>query len=118
GWRGACVPEVLAWYRRSPQSRERAARRPGVPRKRMRDMVAKHRALYERHLEDAIAGLYEELMQSGATLERIYNHPAVRAGLAVRRLLRGGKPPASPPLSRRRDCTVGPSRIEHHPPPP
>jgi glycosyltransferase involved in cell wall biosynthesis len=94
GWRGACVPEVLAWYRRSPRSRERAARRPGVPRKRMRDMVSKHRALYERHLEDAVAGLYEELMQSGATLERIYNHPAVRAGLAVRRLLGGGKPPA------------------------
>ncbi len=94
GWRGACVPEVLAWYRRGPQSRERAARRPGVPRKRMRDMVAKHRTLYERHLEDAVAGLYEELMQAGATLERIYNHPAVRAGLAVRRLLGGGKPPA------------------------
>jgi len=54
----------------------------------MRDMVAKHRALYERHLEDAVAGLYEELMQAGATLERIYHHPVVRAGVTLRQLLR------------------------------
>jgi glycosyltransferase involved in cell wall biosynthesis len=94
GWRGQCVPEVLTWYRRSPRSRERTARRPGVPYKRMRDMVAKHRPLYERHLEDAVAGLYEELMQCSATLERIYHHPVVRLGLAARGLLGRRKPRA------------------------
>ncbi len=87
GWQGRCVPEVLAWYRRSAQSRERAARRPGVPARRMRALVAKHRTLYERHLEDAVAGMYEELMQAGASLERIYHHPAVRLALGVHDLL-------------------------------
>lgn len=90
GWHGQCVPEVLAWYRRTSRSRERAARRPGVPRRRMQALVAKHRALYERHLEAALAGLYEELMQASASLERIYHHPAVRLGLRVRAWV-GGK---------------------------
>jgi hypothetical protein len=58
----------------------------------MRDMVAKHRPLYERHLEDAVAGLFEELMQASATLERVYHHPAIRAGLRVRDLLARRKP--------------------------
>jgi hypothetical protein len=57
-------------------------------------MVAKHRPLYERHLEDAVAGLYEELMQCSATLERIYHHPVVRLGLAARGLLGRRKPRA------------------------
>jgi len=90
GWSGRCVPEVLTWYRRGPRGRERLARRPGVSLKRMRDMVAKHRTLYEQHLEDAVAGLFEELMQASATLERIYHHPAARLALGVRRLLGRG----------------------------
>src|SRR4029450_13617356 len=36
GWRGQCVPEVLAYYRRGPRSRERGPRQPGgaVPGRR------------------------------------------------------------------------------------
>jgi hypothetical protein len=55
-------------------------------------MVAKHRPLYEHHLEDAVAGLFEELMQASVTLERVYNHPAVRVGLRARDLLARLKP--------------------------
>jgi glycosyltransferase involved in cell wall biosynthesis len=91
GWRGHGVPEVLAYYRRGPRSRERAARQPGVARRRMQTLVAKHRALYETHLEEALGGLYEELMQTSATLERIYDHPAVRLALGLRGLLGGGR---------------------------
>ncbi len=93
GWQGRCVPEVLAYYRRGPHSRERAARAPGVARRRMQTLVAKHRALYERHLEDALGGLYEELMGTSTTLERIYGHPAVRMALGIRKLLGGDRRP-------------------------
>jgi hypothetical protein len=55
----------------------------------MQTLVAKHRALYESHLEDALGGLYEELMKTSSTLERIYDHPAARLALGVRTLLRG-----------------------------
>lgn len=89
GWRGHCVPEVLAYYHRGPRSRERRARQPGAASRRMRTLVAKHRALYERHLEDALGGLYEELMQASTSLERLYHHPAMRLALAARDLLRG-----------------------------
>jgi glycosyltransferase involved in cell wall biosynthesis len=89
GWRGHCVPEVLAYYRRHAASRERAARRPEAVRRRMTTLVTKHRALYERHLEAAVTGLYEELMQASCALERIYRHPAVRMALTVRDLLGG-----------------------------
>ena len=91
GWRGHCVPEVLAYYRRGPRSRERAARQPGVARRRMQTLVAKHRALYEAHLEEALGGLYEELMQTSSMLERIYHHPAARVALGLRGLLGGSK---------------------------
>ena len=94
GWRGHCVPDVLAWYRRSPRSRERLARRPGVSRHRMQTLVAKHRALYEQHLEDALGALYEELMQASTSLERVYHHPAVRLVLGVRDALGRAKPRA------------------------
>ena len=89
GWRGHCVPEVLAYYHRGPRSRERRARLPGAANRRMQTLVAKHRALYERHLEDALGALYEELMQASTSLERIYDHPAVRLALTARDLLRG-----------------------------
>lgn len=91
GWRGHCVPEVLAYYRRGPRSRERAARQPGVASRRMQTLVAKHRSLYETHLEEAFGGLYEELMRTSSMLERIYKHPAVRMALGLRGLLGGGK---------------------------
>jgi glycosyltransferase involved in cell wall biosynthesis len=84
GWTAREVPEVLAYYRRSPGSRERAARAPGVSGKAMRRLVTKHRALYERHLDDALVGMYEHLAATSLTLERIYGNPAVRAALTVR----------------------------------
>ena len=94
GWRGHCIPEVLAYYRRGPHSRERAARQPGAGRRRMATLVAKHRDLYVTHLEDALGGLYEELMQASTTLERIYDHPAARAAVRLRGLL--GRGPRRP----------------------
>jgi glycosyltransferase involved in cell wall biosynthesis len=88
GWRGACVPEVLVYYRRTPVSRERNARQPGISRRLMHDLAVKHRALYEAHLEDALAAMYEQRSEVNLMLERIYQHPVVRALLGVRRLLR------------------------------
>jgi glycosyltransferase involved in cell wall biosynthesis len=82
-----CVPEVLAYYRRSPTSRERRARAPEVADKLMRDLVRKHRALYEAHLEDAIVDLVRERQTTSLTLERIYDHPAVRTLLRLRGLV-------------------------------
>jgi glycosyltransferase involved in cell wall biosynthesis len=89
GRTGRGVPEVLAYYRRSDSSRERRARAPGVSRRLMRTLVEKHRGLYERHLEEAMAGLYEELAGVNLTLERIYHQPALRMLLGLRRMLRG-----------------------------
>ena len=84
GWTAREVPEVLAYYQRSERSRERKARAPDVSGKVMRRIVAKHRALYERHLDDALVGMYEHLMATSLTLERFYGNPAIRAALTVR----------------------------------
>ena len=92
GWRGRCVPEVLVYYRRSDTSREKHSRVPGVSTRLMRTLVAKHRALYEAHLEDAIAGMYEQRSAVSLSLERIYDHPAVRLLLRLRALVKGGAP--------------------------
>jgi glycosyltransferase involved in cell wall biosynthesis len=89
GWRGGCVPEVLAYYRRGATSRERRAREPGVGGRLMRTLVAKHRALYEAHLEDALAAMYEERAESYRLLERAYGHPLVRLLLRLRALASG-----------------------------
>jgi len=88
GWQGRCVPEVLVYYRRSTSSREKYARTPGVSTRLMRTLVEKHRRLYETHLEDALAGMYEERSAVCLSLERIYDHPAVRALLRLRSLVR------------------------------
>jgi len=88
GWKGQCVPEVLTYYRRTPTSRERGARAPGVGGRLVRRLVAKHRGLYEAHLEEAIAGLYEEHAAVCLSLERVYDHPVVRAALWLRDRLR------------------------------
>ena len=93
GWQGRCVPEVLVYYRRSPTSREKHARSPGVSARLMRTLVEKHRPLYLAHLEEAIAGMYEERSEVCLSLERIYDHPAVRALLRLRKLVRGGDRP-------------------------
>jgi glycosyltransferase involved in cell wall biosynthesis len=87
GWRGRCIPEVLVYYRRTDTSRERHARTPGISTRLMRTLVEKHRALYEAHLTDAIAGMYEEREKVSLMLERIYDHPAARALLRLRALL-------------------------------
>jgi len=88
GWAGRCVPEVLAYYRRTPASRELNARAPGVSARLMRSLVEKHRSLYEANLEEALAGMYERMSSAGIMLERIYDHPAVRALLRLRSLVR------------------------------
>ena len=88
GWTGHGVPEVLAYYRRTPASRELNARAPGVSARLMRSVVEKHRGLYEANLEEALAGMYERMSSAGIMLERIYDHPAVRALLRLRALVR------------------------------
>jgi len=93
GWTGRCVPEVLVYYRRSPTSRELGSRAPGVSTRLMRTLVAKHRNLYVANLEDAMAGMYERLAAAGLTLERIYDHPAMRVYVRLRNLL--GRRPAA-----------------------
>jgi len=93
GFEGRCVPEVLAYYRRTAHSRERKARAPGVGGSLMRRLVDKHHATFSAHLGDAMAGLYEEVAATSLALEKVYAHPLVRAALGVRRWL-GGAPRA------------------------
>jgi glycosyltransferase involved in cell wall biosynthesis len=88
GWTARCVPEVLAYYRRSRNSREPRARRPGASAEVMRTLVGKHRALYEQHLEDALAGMHEEREGVNLMLERLYDHPVVRTLGRLRGLVR------------------------------
>lgn len=87
GWQGRCVPEVLCYYRRSPRSRERLARAPGVWGRLVGDLVTKHRALYDAHLPQAMAGLYEEYARVCGALERVYDNPAIRTAVRLRGLL-------------------------------
>lgn len=87
GWQGRAVPEVLAYYRRSATSREKAARAPGVSGRLMRLLVEKHRTLYETHLADAMAGLYEHHAAVCLSLERVYQHPVMRTLLRLRDLV-------------------------------
>jgi glycosyltransferase involved in cell wall biosynthesis len=91
GWQARGVPEVLAYYRRGAGSRERAARAPGTVGKLMRQMVAKHRGLYETHPEEAMARLYEEFAAVCGSLERLYDHPVLRTAMRLRALLRRGE---------------------------
>ena len=88
GWTGALVPEVLARYRRTGISRELTSRAPGVSTRLMQSLVAKHRPLFETHLEDALGGMYEHLAAAGIALERIYNRPGIRHLVATRTWLR------------------------------
>jgi glycosyltransferase involved in cell wall biosynthesis len=83
-----CVPEVLVHYRRTSTSRERHSRTPGISTRLMRTLVAKHRALYEAHLEDAIAGMYEERAKVSLLVERFYDLPVIRALVHLRSLVR------------------------------
>jgi glycosyltransferase involved in cell wall biosynthesis len=90
GWEGACVPEVLAWYRRSDRSRHKAARVPGVSGRLVRTLVEKHRALYEAHLVEAVVRMYEEREATNLMLERLYDRPAMRLLGRVRALFHLG----------------------------
>ncbi|HSV07641.1 MAG TPA: glycosyltransferase family A protein [Candidatus Binatus sp.] len=83
GWKGHCVPEVLCYHRRGPASRGARASAPGISTRLMRTMVAKHRALYEAHLEEAFGGMFERLVATNASLESLYYHPVLRK---IRRL--------------------------------
>jgi len=78
GWTAKGLPEVLMYYRRSASSRERRARGREASAQIMRRLVAKHRPLFEAHLEDALAGLYVEYATVASALERAYDNPAGR----------------------------------------
>jgi glycosyltransferase involved in cell wall biosynthesis len=84
GWRARCVPEPLAQYRRRPGSRELGARAAGVSARVMRQLIAKHRSTYAAHFDDALADLYEHHSAVCLSLERVYDHPAVRLALKLR----------------------------------
>jgi glycosyltransferase involved in cell wall biosynthesis len=84
GARAAGVPEVLTYYHRGPDSRERAARARGTSRDLMAKLATKHRRLYETHLTDALALLYEEYAGTADALERVYEHPLLRLVTAWR----------------------------------
>ncbi|MFN8542821.1 MAG: glycosyltransferase family A protein [Candidatus Binatia bacterium] len=92
GWEGRGVPEVLVYYRRTAQSRELTSRTEATSRRLMGGLVRKHRALYEAHLEDAMAGMYARLQAAGVALERIYDHPVMRLAVKIRGLLRTRRP--------------------------
>jgi glycosyltransferase involved in cell wall biosynthesis len=83
------VPEVLAYYRRTPRSRENVARSGTATSDAVvRRMLAKHRALYAAHAPDVIAALYVEVTQLGTSLQRVYANPLVRLALRARALVR------------------------------
>jgi glycosyltransferase involved in cell wall biosynthesis len=86
GWTGRCVPEVLTHYRRLASGREVRARTPGVKAGLVRQLVTKHRALYEPNVADAMAGMYERQETMGAMLERIYHTLPMRAYVRLREL--------------------------------
>lgn len=94
GWTGQAVCEPLAFYRRTPQSRESTARLPVTSAGLMRKLVAKHRPLYEAHLEDVCAAMYERAALTSMLLERVYHHPVARLAVAVRGVQRrlAGRP--------------------------
>jgi len=87
GWKAHRIEKVLSYYRRTAVSRAIGATDREVSARLMRTLVTKHRALYERHLEEVLAGLYEEYTAMCVALERVYRHPAVSIGLRLRQLL-------------------------------
>jgi len=52
----------------------------------MRRLATKHRRLYEAHVPEVAAALFEEVTQLAGGLERIYGNPVVRAAVWARRL--------------------------------
>jgi glycosyltransferase involved in cell wall biosynthesis len=88
GWTGAGVPEVLVYYRRTEKSREIRSRAPESSARLMCSLVAKHRKVYDVHLEEAMADMYQRLSAAGIALEKIYHHPAVRAAVRLRALFK------------------------------
>jgi glycosyltransferase involved in cell wall biosynthesis len=93
GWGARCVPEVLTYYRRTRASRELRSRTPEASTRIMRSLVAKHRPVYEEHVDEAMGGMYARLGEAGLMIERFYAHPAVGLALRLRDLLR--RTPAS-----------------------
>jgi glycosyltransferase involved in cell wall biosynthesis len=84
GARAECVPEVLTYYHRGRDGRERRARSRGTSRDLMAKLATKHRRHYETHLTDALALLYEEYAGTADALERVYEHPLLRLATAWR----------------------------------
>jgi glycosyltransferase involved in cell wall biosynthesis len=91
GVEARCVAEVLAYYRRTPGSRDDAARAPARADAVMRRLLAKHAALYAAHAPDVIAALFLEVTQLGKSLQRMYANPLVRAALRARDLVGGAR---------------------------
>lgn len=87
GFKACGLPETLAYYCRTPQSREQQARDPEVAGRLMRALVEKHRDLYAANLSEALAELYGEKAALSHLLDRIYGLPGVRWALKVRELL-------------------------------
>jgi len=86
GVRAHIVAEPLFIYRRVPDSRELRARAPHTAASVMRQIVAKHRALYTTHLDTALAQLYAQYSDVCIALEHVYRHPLLRTALRLRAL--------------------------------
>jgi len=91
GVEARAVPEVLAYYRRTPGSRDDAARGPARADAVMRRLLAKHGALYAAHAPDVVAALFVEVTQLGKSLQRVYANPLVRLALRARTVLGKGR---------------------------
>mgnify|MGYP001577293983 CR=1 FL=1 len=88
GYTACELPETLAYYRRTPQSREHLARDPEVAARLMRTLVAKHRALYTQHLDTTLGDLFAERASVSRLLDRFYALPGIRWGVKAREILR------------------------------
>jgi len=90
GVRAQAVPETLAFYRRSPGSRDDRAREGDTAGAVMRRLLAKHPDLYAAHGPGVITALFEEVTRLGKSLQRAYANPLVRLWIEARALLRRG----------------------------
>lgn len=88
GYHACEVPETLAYYRRSASGREYRARDPEVAAKLMRSLVAKHRPLYQQHLDAILADVYAERASTARLLDRFYQLPGIRLAVKAREVLR------------------------------
>jgi glycosyltransferase involved in cell wall biosynthesis len=88
GTAARAAPEVLAYYRRTPGSRDDAARALDTADAVMRRLLAKHADLYAAHAPAVITALFVEVTQLGKSMQRLYANPFVRLAVQARGAVR------------------------------